>query len=196
MPHFINSTNQFQKSRRKITSFAGSFSLHPIPCVKMNLYSNKFKGDRNLKSTIFVKPGKVEIQNIEKPTIQKADDVIIHILRACVCGSDLWAYRDLESKEPNSENSGHEAIGIVEEVGKAITTVKPGDFVIAPFTHGCGHCAACRAGYEAAAKAIAITLVLVTKLNTRAINTPSGRWLKFPASLKIIVMACSIPYWP
>lgn len=97
---------------------------------------------------MFVKPGKVEIKTVDKPTIQKPDDVILHIVRACVCGSDLWAYRGLEKKAPNSENGGHEALGIVEEVGSDITTVKPGDFVIAPFTHGCGHCAACRAGYE------------------------------------------------
>lgn len=45
-------------------------------------------------------------------------------------------------------NSGHEAIGLVEEVGKAITSVKPGDFVIAPFTHGCGECRACLAGFD------------------------------------------------
>ena len=101
-----------------------------------------------MKSTVFVKPGKVEIQNINKPKIQKDDDVILRIVRTCVCGSDLWAYRGLEKKDENSQNSGHEAIGIVDEVGKAITTVKAGDFVIAPFTHGCGHCAACRAGFD------------------------------------------------
>lgn len=101
-----------------------------------------------MKTTVFVKPGKVEIHDVEKPQLQKSDDVILHVVRACVCGSDLWAYRGLEDKAANSENTGHEALGIVEAVGDAITTVKPGDFVIAPFTHGCGHCAACRAGYE------------------------------------------------
>lgn len=101
-----------------------------------------------MKSTLFVKPGEVTIKDIEKPTIQADDDVIIHVVRTCVCGSDLWAYRGLEDKEPNSENTGHEAIGIVESVGDAITSVVPGDFVIAPFTHGCGHCAACRAGFD------------------------------------------------
>ena len=65
-----------------------------------------------------------------------------------MCGSDLWNFRGINPVEAHSENSGHEAIGIVEEVGEAITTVKPGDFVIAPFTHGCGHCAACRAGFD------------------------------------------------
>ena len=53
-----------------------------------------------------------------------------------------------EIEEGHSNKSGHEAIGIVEEVGEAVTTVKPGDFVIAPFTHGCGECDACRAGYD------------------------------------------------
>lgn len=101
-----------------------------------------------MKSTLFVKPGEVTIKDIEKPTIQADDDVIIHVVRTCVCGSDLLAYRGLEDKAPNSENTGHEAIGIVESVGSAITSVVPGDFVIAPFTHGCGHCAACRAGFD------------------------------------------------
>lgn len=101
-----------------------------------------------MKTTLFVKPGKVTVKNVDKPVIEKTDDVILHVVRACVCGSDLWSYRGLDEKAANSENNGHEAIGIVEEVGKAITTVRPGDFVITPFTHGCGHCAACRAGYE------------------------------------------------
>ncbi|WP_125574425.1 zinc-binding dehydrogenase [Levilactobacillus huananensis] len=101
-----------------------------------------------MKSTVFMEPGKVAIENVDKPTLEADDDVIIHVVRTCVCGSDLWAYRGLEAKDKHSENTGHEAIGIVEEVGSAITTVVPGDFVIAPFTHGCGHCAACRAGFD------------------------------------------------
>lgn len=90
----------------------------------------------------------MKIVDSPKPTIQKDDDVILKVVRACVCGSDLWNFRGINKVEPNSENSGHEALGIVEEVGDAITTVKPGDFVIAPFTHGCGHCAACLAGFD------------------------------------------------
>ena len=101
-----------------------------------------------MKTTQFEKPGQVTVVDAPKPTIQAPDDVIIHVVRTCVCGSDLWAYRDLESKAAHSENSGHEAIGVVDAIGDAITTVKPGDFVIAPFTHGCGHCAACLAGFD------------------------------------------------
>ncbi|BDZ31963.1 alcohol dehydrogenase catalytic domain-containing protein [Lactiplantibacillus sp. WILCCON 0030] len=101
-----------------------------------------------MKSAIFMEPGKVTVEDLAKPTLKAPDDVIIHVVRTCVCGSDLWAYRGLEPKAAHSENSGHEAIGIVESVGEAITTVQPGDFVIAPFTHGCGHCAACLAGFD------------------------------------------------
>lgn len=101
-----------------------------------------------MKSTVFMKPGQVALEDIAKPTIQAADDVIIHVVRTCVCGSDLWSYRGLEPKAEHSENAGHEAIGVVESVGSAITTVVPGDFVIAPFTHGCGHCPACLAGFD------------------------------------------------
>ena len=100
-----------------------------------------------MKSAVYTKAGKVGLATIERPQIIEADDAIIRIVRTCVCGSDLWSYRnpDIES---GHQNSGHEAIGIVEEIGEAITTVKPGDFVIAPFTHGCGECDACRAGYD------------------------------------------------
>ena len=72
----------------------------------------------------------MSVVDLDKPKIQKADDAIIRVIRSCVCGSDLWA------------------IGIVEEVGESVTTVKPGDFVIVPFTHGCGHCPACLAGFD------------------------------------------------
>ena len=101
-----------------------------------------------MKSAMFMKKGLVEVQDVDKPTVKNPDDVVIKVLRACVCGSDLWAYRGLDDKPANSINSGHEAIGIVEEVGADITTVKPGDFVIAPFTHGCGHCPACLTGFD------------------------------------------------
>lgn len=101
-----------------------------------------------MKTAIFEKAGQMIIEEVEKPTIQAADDAIIRIVRACVCGSDLWSFSHGDDKAGHSLNSGHEALGIVEEVGSDITTVKPGDFVIVPFTHGCGECDACRAGYD------------------------------------------------
>ncbi|BAQ24490.1 zinc-binding dehydrogenase [Streptococcus troglodytae] len=100
-----------------------------------------------MKSAVYVKSGEVGIANVDRPQIVEQDDAIIRIVRTCVCGSDLWSYRS-EDTAPDTPNSGHEAIGIVEEVGSSVTTVKPGDFVIAPFTHGCGECDACRAGFD------------------------------------------------
>lgn len=100
-----------------------------------------------MKAAVFMEPGKMEVHEVEKPTIQKSTDAILKIVRACVCGSDLWWYRGIANREHGSL-VGHEAIGIVEEVGSDVKDVKPGDFVIAPFTHGCGHCAACLAGFD------------------------------------------------
>lgn len=101
-----------------------------------------------MKTAIFEKAGLMTIEEVPKPQLQADDDVIIKVVRTCVCGSDLWAYANGDKKAAHSVNSGHEALGIVEEVGPAITTVQPGDFVIVPFTHGCGECDACRAGFD------------------------------------------------
>ncbi|MGT2666117.1 alcohol dehydrogenase catalytic domain-containing protein [Streptococcus rifensis] len=101
-----------------------------------------------MKTAIFEQAGQMGIAEVAKPSLQAEDDVIIKIVRSCVCGSDLWAFSHGDDKEAHSDNSGHEALGIIEEVGSAITTVQPGDFVIVPFTHGCGECDACRAGFD------------------------------------------------
>lgn len=100
-----------------------------------------------MKTAVFKKPGQVELQDFAKPAIQQAGDAIVKILRACVCGSDLWWFRGISHRDANTV-VGHEAIGVVESVGQEVTHVEPGDFVILPFTHGCGHCAACKAGFE------------------------------------------------
>ena len=100
-----------------------------------------------MKTAVFVEPGKVEARELPKATIKQPTDAVLRIVRACVCGSDLWWFRGIsDRKHPSAV--GHEAIGVVESVGDEVTHVKPGDFVIAPFTHGCGHCAACLAGFE------------------------------------------------
>lgn len=100
-----------------------------------------------MKAATFIAPGKMVITAVPKPTIEKETDAVIRIIRACVCGSDLWWYRGLSKRESGSL-VGHEAIGVVESVGEAVTDIKVGDFVIVPFTHGCGHCAACLAGFD------------------------------------------------
>ena len=82
-----------------------------------------------MKLAVYTKAGQVGLTEIDRPQIIEADDAIIRIVRTCVCGSDLWRYRS-QDIEAGHQNSGHEAIGIIEEIGDAVTTVKPGDFVI------------------------------------------------------------------
>lgn len=100
-----------------------------------------------MKAAIFVKPGLIEAQEQPHPQIVHPGDAVIRIVRACVCGSDLWWYRGIHEKDATSP-IGHEGIGVVESVGADVKNVQPGDFVIMPFTHGCGHCATCQAGFE------------------------------------------------
>lgn len=101
-----------------------------------------------MKAGVFVEPGRVEVNNeVPIPKVEGENEAVIRVLRACVCGSDLWWFRGVNPR-PHGSFTGHEAIGVVEEVGSAVTTVKKGDFVIASFTHGCGWCAACQAGFD------------------------------------------------
>ena len=77
-----------------------------------------------MKSAVYKKAGQVGIEEVKRPSIQEADDVIIRVVRACVCGSDLWSYRNPDIKAGH-KNSGHEAIGIhlLMAVGNATLVV-------------------------------------------------------------------------
>ena len=99
-----------------------------------------------MKAAIFKGVKQMACEEHAEPTIIDGGDAIIRVVRACVCGSDLWFYRD-GSKEPNTQ-AGHEAIGVVEQIGDDVTVAKPGDFVIVPFPFSCGKCPVCKAGFE------------------------------------------------
>ncbi len=89
----------------------------------------------------------VRFEECAEPKIQSPTDAIIRISATCVCGSDLWPYRGLQ---PVAQPTpfGHEYCGIVEEVGRAVRTVKPGQFVIGSFFASDNTCPNCRAGYQ------------------------------------------------
>ena len=98
-----------------------------------------------MKAAIFNGKGKIELGERPDPKIQEPTDAIVRVVLGCVCGSDLWYYRGLS---PHALGPiGHEFIGIVEEVGAEVHTMKKNDFVIAPFTFCDGTCANCRAGW-------------------------------------------------
>src|SRR5437879_6262905 len=100
-----------------------------------------------MKGTVLYGPRDVRFEEIETPKVTKPTDAIIRISATCVCGSDLWPYRGLQPvNEPTP--MGHEYCGIVEEVGSAVRSVKPGQFVIGSFATSDNTCPHCKAGYH------------------------------------------------
>ena len=100
-----------------------------------------------MKATVLHAPGDVRLEEVPDPHLATAQDAIVRVIKACVCGSDLWYYRgDSPIKRPMP--FGHEFIGVVEEVGSDVSTVRPGDFVIAPFTFSDNTCPPCRSGFQ------------------------------------------------
>ena len=91
-------------------------------------------------------PGDVRVEDREDPRIEAPTDAVIRVTAACVCGSDLWPYRGQEPAE--GLLMGHEYVGVVEEVGAEITTLKPGDFVVGSFVISDNTCEICQAGYQ------------------------------------------------
>lgn len=101
-----------------------------------------------MKATILAGTRDVRIEERPDPVILTPRDVIVRVVAACVCGSDLWGYRDFGSGRPRAV--GHELVGVIEEVGDAVETLAVGDFVISPFSLSDGSCQSCRAGYTSA----------------------------------------------
>jgi threonine dehydrogenase-like Zn-dependent dehydrogenase len=100
-----------------------------------------------MRGAILYGPRDVRFEERATPTIIKPTDAIIRISATCVCGSDLWPYRGI-NVVPQPAPMGHEYCGIVEEVGSAATSVKPGQFVIGSFFASDNTCPNCRIGYQ------------------------------------------------
>ncbi len=92
-------------------------------------------------------PRDVRLEERDDPKIIEPTDAIIRLSATCVCGSDLWPYRGDETVQGPAP-MGHEYVGIVEEVGSAVSTIKPGQFVIGSFFASDNTCEICHAGYQ------------------------------------------------
>lgn len=100
-----------------------------------------------MKATMLYGKGDVRFEDVADPTIQKPTDAIIRLAASCVCGSDLWPFR--EEKAPKAPMAmGHEYCGIVEAVGDAVTSVKPGQFVVGSFCLSDNTCPHCHHGFQ------------------------------------------------
>jgi threonine dehydrogenase-like Zn-dependent dehydrogenase len=100
-----------------------------------------------MRGAVLHAPGDVRLEVRDDPTIVEPTDAIIRLSATCVCGSDLWPYRGIEAVHGPAP-MGHEYVGTVEEVGSAVSTIKPGQFVIGSFWASDNTCEICQAGYQ------------------------------------------------
>ena len=99
-----------------------------------------------MRATVIHGTRDVRVEDVPDPAIRHPGDAVVRVSAACVCGSDLWPYRDYGDAPPR--RIGHEFVGIVEEVGSEVTSLRPGQFVIAPFVISDGTCVNCRNGVQ------------------------------------------------
>lgn len=97
--------------------------------------------------TVLHSPGDIRCEEVAEPKILKPTDAIIKLSASCVCGSDLWPYRGLQPVDA-PQHMGHEYCGIVVEVGSAVTTVGPGQFVVGSFCISDNTCPHCQYGFQ------------------------------------------------
>lgn len=98
-----------------------------------------------MRATVIHAARDIRVEDVPDPGIQLPTDVVVRVTAACVCGSDLWPYRGIvDTKEPR--RIGHEFVGVVEDVGAEVRTLRTGDFVIAPFVISDNTCVHCRNG--------------------------------------------------
>jgi alcohol dehydrogenase len=102
-----------------------------------------------MRAAVFHGTHDIRIDEVPDPRIEAPTDAIVRITRTAICGSDLWFYRGQQAYEPGSR-TGHEPMGVVEEVGSEVRNLKPGDLVLAPFAISDGTCEFCQAGLHTA----------------------------------------------
>ena len=100
-----------------------------------------------MKATMLYGERDIRFEDLPDPTILAPTDAIVRLSATCVCGSDLWPYRGI-APYPGPAPMGHEYCGVVEDVGREVTSVKRGQFVIGSFFASDNTCPHCRHGYQ------------------------------------------------
>jgi threonine dehydrogenase-like Zn-dependent dehydrogenase len=101
-----------------------------------------------MRAAVFNEPRSISVAERPDAAIAEPTDAVVRVVLACVCGSDLWYYRGDSPFEPGP--IGHEFVGVVEDIGRDVSNVARGDFVIAPFAFSDGTCPHCRHGITSA----------------------------------------------
>jgi threonine dehydrogenase-like Zn-dependent dehydrogenase len=100
-----------------------------------------------MQATVLYGERDIRFEDRPEPTIVEVSDAIIRLPFTCICGSDLWPYRGIQAVS-SPVPMGHEYCGVVEEVGRRVTSIKPGQFVIGSFFASDNTCPHCRHGYQ------------------------------------------------
>ncbi|MBN9211595.1 MAG: alcohol dehydrogenase catalytic domain-containing protein [Microbacterium sp.] len=136
-----------------------------------------------MRATLMYGAGDVRVEEVADPTIEEPTDAVIRVTHACVCGSDLHPYHSLEHT-PEGRRMGHEAIGVIEEIGASVQTLAVGDTVIVPFAWSDNTCVFCRDGlttscvhggfFDGAASATQAERLRVPQADGTAVVVPAG----------------------
>ena len=100
-----------------------------------------------MRATYMYGAGDVRVIDVPDPAIQRPTDALVRVVRTCVCGSDLHPYHSMPPT-PEGASMGHEFLGVVEDIGNDVTTLRKGNLVIAPFAWSDGTCDFCREGLQ------------------------------------------------
>lgn len=103
-----------------------------------------------MKATVLHGVRDIRLEDRPDPTVQLPTDAVVRVVRACICGSDLWPYRGENGPIDEPRPIGHEFVGVVEAVGADVTKVSVGQFVVGPFMYSDNTCELCAAGLQSA----------------------------------------------
>ncbi len=133
-----------------------------------------------MRVVVMTAPGQVHVEDRPEPQIIEPTDAILRLSATCICGSDLWPYRGIE-KLTEPRPMGHEYAGIVEAVGSAVTTVRPGQFVVGSFFACDNTCEICRSGYQTSC------------LHREGVSGAQGQFMRVPLADGTLVATPGIP---
>ena len=102
-----------------------------------------------MRATVMYGAGDVRVEDRPAPAIEEDTDAIVRVVRTCICGSDLHPYHSMAASSDGT-TMGHEMIGVVEQTGDLVSTITPGDLVIAPFAFSDNTCDICLDGFQTA----------------------------------------------
>lgn len=136
-----------------------------------------------MKAIQITKPEEIKLIDIEKPSIDEQNNVLIQMTAAGICGSDIGIYHGTNAAATYPRIIGHEIVGRVAETGASVTTLKPGDRVIVNQVTSCGECYPCRKGRGNVCDSLAVRGVHIDGGYREYITVPESDCYLLPDTL-------------